>query len=130
MNEVDVAYKGVPALSRILVEEGCKMILQSVDQLLDDVPQILKRLKGELASMGEPCVTPIEKKSYFDKTAHKITPRIQQLLNGSCNVGDLDQLRINSNIQKFLKLFEEKFSRGAEMIFTKKFQREIESSLG
>ena len=75
-------------------------------------------------------VTAIEKKSYFDKVSHKISPRIQQLLNGSSNADDPEKLLLNSNIQNFLKTFEEKFSKGADMIFTRDFQRQIEKNLG
>ena len=117
-------------MASILVEEGCKMILQSVDQLIDKIPQKLKELKDELSTMGEPCRSDLEKKSYFDKLSHKMTPRIQQLLNGSSNADETEKLLLNSNIQNFLKTFEEKFSKGADMIFTGDFKRQIEKNLG
>ena len=130
LSELESSYKGVPALGSILVKEGYKMILQSLDQLLDDVPVTLKKLRGQLRALGDPCESVVEKKSYFDDISHKVSPRLQQLLDGFSNKGDDAYLFLNSNIQRYLKQFEEKFNKGAEMIFSSNFRKEIVRCLG
>ena len=106
------------------------MILQSLDQLLDDVPVTLKKLRGQLRALGDPCESVVEKKSYFDDISHKMSPRLQQLLEGFSNQGDHAHILLNSNIQKFLKRFEEKFGKGSIMIFDPKFCEEVRRCLG
>ena len=106
------------------------MIVNSVYQLLDKTPELLKDLRMEVEFTGEICSTDIEKKTYFDKIAHKMAPRVQQLLNGSSNADDPEHLLMNSKIQDFLKALEKRLSEGAGMIFTEDFRNQVERSLG
>ena len=59
-----------------------------------------------------------------------MSPRLQQLLDGFSNSGDHSHILLNSNIQKFLKKFEEKFAKGSEMIFSPKFRKTLLQCLG
>ena len=112
------------------MEEQHAMIRNSVKQLSVEIPQTLRNLEDQLTSMGEPCVSDIEKKSLFDKIVHKMAPRIRQLLNGASEADDSDTMLINLKMQQFMKTFDEKFKEGGKMVWSPEFRERMQKSFG
>ena len=129
LSGVETSEKGIPALSSLLVKEGHRMIRQSVEQLSNRLPTLLKTLKSQLVALGEPIETDLEKKGYFDEISHELGPHLRELLNGFSRIGDSKDILLNLHIQQFLDTYGSRFATAESQIFSANFRKSIQDSI-
>ena len=105
------------------------MVLQSIEQLSAQVPNLLSQLQNDLTLLGQPCDTEMEKKSRFDEISRGIGSRLRQLLDGLSKHDDESEMFLNSNIQSVLDNYRQLFFATQKTIFSNSFKAQIEQSL-
>ena len=105
------------------------MVLQSIEQLSAQVPNLLGQLQSDLRALGQPCDTEMEKKSRFDDISRGIGSRLRQLLDGLSKHDDSTDMFLNSNIQTVLDNYRQLFFATQKTVFSSSFKTQIEQSL-